>query len=51
MRIIISNILGAKYEEKIGQPRLGEEGRYSIGDYSVEGHEDSVALERKEGRG
>ena len=27
MRIIISNIFGAKYEEKIGQPRLGEDGR------------------------
>jgi len=25
--------------------------RYFIGDYSVEGHEDSVAVERKEGRG
>jgi hypothetical protein len=27
MRIIIINIFGAKYEEKIGQPRLGEEVR------------------------
>ena len=26
-------------------------GSYFIGDYSVEGHEDSVAVERKEGRG
>jgi hypothetical protein len=50
MRIIIINIFGAKYEEKIGQPRLEEASRYSIGDYSVEGHEDSVAVERKEGR-
>jgi hypothetical protein len=25
--------------------------RYFIGDYSVKGHEDSLAVERKEGRG
>jgi len=30
MRIIISNIFGAKYEEKIGQERLGEAGRLTI---------------------
>jgi hypothetical protein len=35
MRIIISNIFGAKYEEKIGQLRLGDEVRLARADDDV----------------
>ena len=41
----------SKEYQNIFLDELRIKGRYFIGDYSVEGHEDSVAVEQKEGRG
>jgi len=43
--------ISIEYRSILRGSKVASKGRYFIGDYSVVGHEDFVAVERKEGRG